>query len=129
MKCLNCIDTVYMEDMGDGDWKCPVCGDEWNQYTDYDLYADPEPYNPGVKDYQSGFYTSRNGTPFHVHGKNMSQETIDAIGAMADAAKVAAERQCPNCGGHWPQPLHWDQALDWWCDCGWKGTFEDGEKP
>lgn len=43
MKCFNCIDTVYMEDMGGGDWKCPVCGDEYNQYTDYDVLADPKP--------------------------------------------------------------------------------------
>ena len=45
-KCFNCIDTVYMDDLGDGDWKCPVCGDEYNEYADYDLYADPEPIKP-----------------------------------------------------------------------------------
>lgn len=35
------------------------------------------------KGHQSGFYTSETGTPFHVHGHNMSDETLKAIGKSA----------------------------------------------
>lgn len=48
--CLNCIDPIYMDDLGDGDWKCPVCGDEYNEWADYDVYADPEPPHTPSKD-------------------------------------------------------------------------------
>lgn len=36
--------------------------------------------------YQSGFYTDDEGRPFHVHGKNMSEETMDALKALVKAA-------------------------------------------
>ncbi len=28
--CMNCIDDVYMVEQGDGLYRCPVCGDEYD---------------------------------------------------------------------------------------------------
>lgn len=28
MRCFNCLDEVDMEHLGDGFYRCPVCGDE-----------------------------------------------------------------------------------------------------
>ncbi len=30
-RCFNCIDLVYMTDLGDGMFRCPVCGDEYDE--------------------------------------------------------------------------------------------------
>lgn len=71
--------------------------------------------------YPSGWYKSKEGHTFHALGKNMSQETIDAIGAIADAVHNMSKMHCPNCGGSWNKPLHWERDKGWFCDCGWKG--------
>lgn len=50
-ECQNCTDTVYMDDLGDGFYRCPICGEEWDtrfstsdpfeddglDYLDYDI--------------------------------------------------------------------------------------------
>ena len=41
---------------------------------------------------ESGFYQSPNGNNFHVHGHGMADETIAALGALADAAARMSER-------------------------------------
>lgn len=27
-RCYNCLDVIYMTDLGDGLYRCPICGDE-----------------------------------------------------------------------------------------------------
>lgn len=42
MRCFNCIDEVYMTDLGDGLYRCPVCGDEHDtRYPQSSPYDDP----------------------------------------------------------------------------------------
>lgn len=74
----------------------------------------------------SGCYESEGGNVFHAHGSGMSDETIKALGAMADAAAKALEYQCPMCGNRWLHGMEWRQfELQYHCECGWKGTFDD----
>lgn len=59
-QCQNCIDTVYMDDLGGGFYRCPVCGDErdtrYPQSAPFADYSDqpepdydiPSPREPGV---------------------------------------------------------------------------------
>lgn len=40
---------------------------------------------------QSGWYRNQDGDVFHIHGQDMSDETIEALGAMAAAARKMVE--------------------------------------
>lgn len=40
-RCQNCIDPVYMDDLGEGFYRCPVCGDEMDtRYPQNDPFGD-----------------------------------------------------------------------------------------
>jgi hypothetical protein len=78
--------------------------------------------------YPSGFYITENGVPFHAlanpHGGKMSQETIDAIGSIAEAAAKMIESVCPVCGRHYGKGLEWvtgdgTRPGHYLCECGW----------
>jgi hypothetical protein len=70
------------------------------------------------KGHGSGWYTSEGGNVFHAHGSNMSDETIKALGAVADAVRKMIEMECPNCGAKYTKGLNAKDGF-WFCQCGW----------
>lgn len=76
---------------------------------------------PKRKSHPSGWYRSKQGNAFHALGNNMSQETIDALGAMADLVKENINNVCPTCGNKWLHGLEWHRERGWYCTCGWTG--------
>lgn len=81
-----------------------------------------------VKGLPSGWHKSETGNPFHALASSeagMSEDTIKALGGLADAVHRALEKSCPQCGGGWDDPLHWNKEQGWFCDCGWRE--EQGE--
>lgn len=70
--------------------------------------------------FKSGWYKTERGNTFHVSGEGMSLETVQALARVADLAQAMTEKRCPECDGAWPDPLKWDRANGWHCDCGWK---------
>lgn len=78
------------------------------------------------KKHNSGWYRSEGGQTFHAHGKGMSDETIAALGKLADAAAAMMDSRCPQCGGTWDKVLHYVYVEKrWQCDCGWTGDTPD----
>ena len=61
--------------------------------------------------YQSGWYKSQGDQVFHVLGRNMSRETIDALGAIADAVKAMQNFTCPQCGGKYGETVDFTDKL------------------
>lgn len=94
--------------------------------------------------FPSGYYVSKNGQPFHAlanpHGGQMSQETLDAIAAVADAAARMVNTVCPVCGntyGHGlttrARPARTDHdkrsGAGYVCICGWQShAFDPAEE-
>ena len=50
----------------------------------------PDPVPP--EGYQSGWYQTESGQPFHVLGRDMSEATMNALKALVEAAAKQAER-------------------------------------
>lgn len=76
------------------------------------------------KGYQSGFYTTKKGNPFHALVDNASQETMDAIASLVDSVQHSLGKSCPTCGNHWLHGLEFNAYNDppWKCECGWSGN-------
>lgn len=52
-----------------------------------------EPLPPAEQGYQSGYYTTESGQPFHVLGRDMSEETMNALKAMVDAVSKMTDEE------------------------------------
>ena len=75
--------------------------------------------------FQSGWYKSPGGVTFHALGRNMSQETINALGALADAVVKMKAYKCPSCGGKYGETVDFVDKQYICHRCGYRGLPEE----
>jgi hypothetical protein len=51
------------------------------------------PELPPERGFQSGYYMTESGQPFHVLGRDMSEETMNALKAMVDAVSKMTDEE------------------------------------